>query len=369
LQKKNALFINYLIWKPMFENFRAKYDLLSKWYNGAMLHMSYGYQSSIANSFTFSSSPWSSNLVYRQLGYIFFCFRSAWRHNKLDYVISYDPTICGLIGLFIKYISGAKLIIEVNTDHLFSIQNNTKKSGIHRLSDLIKISLLHTTINRANGLKFVSYALYEKYRIFFKLKPDKPKHIAFYSYISTHVFRRTAEHKNYILFVGHPYDIKGVDVLIKAFNRISTAYPEMRLQIIGHCEDRTYYESLANYNPNITFSKGMEYNKIIKIFEECTFFVLPSRTEGIPRVLVEAMACGKAVIGSRVGGIPEVIVENKTGLLFESENDFELAQKMRLLLDDSIFRKQMGDAGYNRAKSLFSPQNYVETYHRFLESL
>jgi len=352
----------------MAPNFRLKYELFSKWYNGTMCHLGGGYQCLPAGSFIFSALPCRANVVTRQLNYIIFCIRAALKMRKVDYIISYDPTICGLIGVLIKMLTGAKLIIEVNTDQMFSIEGNNK-SWAAKVAGYVKFFLMRIILPRADGIKFVSNALSEKYINFFNLENCKAQKVAFYSYIATQAFSKTDMHNNYILLVGHPYSVKGVDIMIKAFNRISSEYPAIRLEIIGHCEDRSYYETLTAGNKNITFSKGIEYSEIVPKFERCVFLVLPSRTEGIPRVLIEAMACGKAVIGSRVGGIPEVIEENKTGLLFESENDMELAEKMRILLDNPDLRKRLGDAGYEVAKNKFSPEKYVKTYHKFLESL
>jgi glycosyltransferase involved in cell wall biosynthesis len=222
----------------------------------------------------------------------------------------------------------------------------------------------------SDAVKCVNTSLAKKYSLYFYLKKRNMPVGVFFDYTDTNAFIRSRDNCNgAILCVGHPYNINGVDILIQAFKLIEKDYPDVTLKIIGHCDDRKQYEDLAEGSFRISFHKGMFYNEIVSEFEKCRFFVLPSRTEGLPRVLVEAMACGKAVIASRVGGIPEVVEENRTGLLFESENYNELAVKMRQFLDNPDMMQRMGEAGYQRAKDHFSPERYLDLYHEFLESL
>lgn len=83
-------------------------------------------------------------------------------------------------------------------------------------------------------------------------------------------------------------------------------------------------------------------------------FVLPSRSEGLGLVAVEAMAAGRPVVASRTGGLPEVVVDGETGLLVEPEDARGLAQAIRTLLADPDRAARMGAAGRERARAHFS---------------
>lgn len=366
--KKRLFFINYLIWSPGSPNFKFKYELFSRWYSGRMMHLAAKTSEQPAGEFLFTSYKYHPNIVRRQLGYAWHCLKTAWKSKPLDYIIAYDPAICGLIGLVARAIGGGKLVIEVNTDHLFK-QDGGKAGLGRRIAEVVKMTLMRFTLPRADGIKFINLPIARNYRETFGLNGRGPKQATFYSYISTQAFTRTGRCDPYILLVGHPFNIKGVDVLIKAFQRISPAFPELKLKIVGHCHDIRWYQELAEGNPNIVFHEGMPYEKVVSEFENCLFYVCASRTEGIPRVIIEAMACGKAVIGARAGGIPEVIDEGVTGLFFESENDEDLADKMLTLLNDQELRRKFGEAGAVRAATFFSPENYVDIYRKFLDSL
>jgi glycosyltransferase involved in cell wall biosynthesis len=73
--------------------------------------------------------------------------------------------------------------------------------------------------------------------------------------------------------------------------------------------------------------------------------ILPSRSEGIPLALIEAMACGSAVIGTNITGIPELISDGHSGFLIEPHDPIALAEKIQvLLLDDSLRKKFINNA-------------------------
>lgn len=365
---KRLLFINYLIWKPDDPGFSNKYKHLSRYYSGSIFHFGTGTEV-VAGNFRFYSLPWSANIACRQLYFFWFCLRKARQHGPFDVIICYDPLICGISGLIVKIFTGAKLVIEVNGDHFWGI-SNFKPYIMQFIVGKLKIVCMKLSFLFCDAVKCINTSLAKIYSQKFDLNLRKISVGVFFDYTDTNAFIRSRDNfHGPILCVGHPYNIKGVDILIQAFNLIAQDYPDVSLKIIGHCDDRKPYIDLVEGNSRISFHKGMFYEEIVKEFNDCRFFVLPSRTESMGRVLIEAMASGKAVIASRVGGIPDVVEENKTGLLFESENYRELAEKMRQFLDNPDMMQRMGEAGHQRAKDHYSPERYLELYHEFLESL
>jgi glycosyltransferase involved in cell wall biosynthesis len=99
-------------------------------------------------------------------------------------------------------------------------------------------------------------------------------------------------------------------------------------------------------------------------------FVLPSESEAFSNALLEAMACGCCPVGSRVGGTPELIADGERGLLFESGNAADLAEKLALLIRDAGLRHRFGEAAAACARDTFSIQRAVqrmaELYGRLL---
>jgi glycosyltransferase involved in cell wall biosynthesis len=108
---------------------------------------------------------------------------------------------------------------------------------------------------------------------------------------------------------------------------------------------------------------------VVRLLNECTLFVLPSRSESLGIAVIEALACGKPVVATAVGGIPEIIEDGTSGILVEPEDARALAVAIRRLLGDPALRERLGRAGRRRVKDAFRWQRMAEGYVRAYEEL
>lgn len=154
------------------------------------------------------------------------------------------------------------------------------------------------------------------------------------------------KNKSFILTIGTFHIIKGHNILIKAFNEISKLYPDYYLVIIGRPAEEL--ESIKNLllslklDEKVIIIEGLEHNKIHSYLNKTQIFVLPSRREGFPIVILEAGIHGVPVIASNVGGIPEIIIHNETGKLFPYNDIDTLAKEILLLIENSQERERLG---------------------------
>jgi glycosyltransferase involved in cell wall biosynthesis len=88
--------------------------------------------------------------------------------------------------------------------------------------------------------------------------------------------------------------------------------------------------------------------------------ILPSRLEGLPFALLEAMACGLPVVASRVGGVPELVEDGVSGYLIEPAHAEQLAEKISILYRDEKHRQKLGLAAQAIVKERFSLRSMVE---------
>jgi len=150
----------------------------------------------------------------------------------------------------------------------------------------------------------------------------------------------------FILNIGAFRQIKGQDVLLRAFSRIADRHPDHCLVMIGAPGDATQpikklIDELGLHR-RVYLYETIPHEQITAFFNRAELFVLPSRSEGMPIVLFEAAVSSVPVIATAVGGIPEVIEHNVTGLLFETEDIGALAQGLTLLLENPALQKRLG---------------------------
>ena len=155
-----------------------------------------------------------------------------------------------------------------------------------------------------------------------------------------------------ILFVGRLVPVKGVSVLIDAFSRIADAYPDATLTIVGDGAERRKLEDMSNQlglEERVFFTGALNQHQVAVRMSEADLFVLPSFAEGLPVVLMEAMASGLPVIATNVAGTPELVENGVTGQLVDAGNVEQLAQVIACSLANHLLAREMARRGRVRA--------------------
>jgi L-malate glycosyltransferase len=162
---------------------------------------------------------------------------------------------------------------------------------------------------------------------------------------------------------------KGLDVLIRAFARLRFPAQPVKLFIVGSGPCDRELELLAEeagVRGQTVFLPGKP--DITDEMRSMDIFVLPSHSEAFSNSLLEAMACGCAVVGSNVGGTPELI-RPETGLLFRPGDADDLTRQIQVLVDSEAERRQLGAAAAAFAAGNFSLRRNLETISSLYRSL
>ena len=163
------------------------------------------------------------------------------------------------------------------------------------------------------------------------------------------------------LFVGVLERYKAVDVLADAWRLAAPRIPEATLHIVGRGTLRDVPERLlADLPAQTRWSESLSTPDVAQALDGSTVLALPSRSEGLGRVVVEAFCRGRGVVASRVGGIPDIVEDGATGLLVPPADPAALADALVRVLSDRAFAERLGGAAHAAVQPwLATPEEYA----------
>lgn len=159
-----------------------------------------------------------------------------------------------------------------------------------------------------------------------------------------------------MIFVGRLAAVKGVAVLLRVMARLKQSHPEAHLTLIGDGSERGALEVLAKnlgLGSAVTFAGPKTQAEVAEALKQADLFVLPSFAEGVPVVLMEAMASHLPVIATRIAGISELVEEGVSGCLVPPGSEDALEAAIVSVLQDEARRNHMGKAGRARVEAGF----------------
>jgi glycosyltransferase involved in cell wall biosynthesis len=172
-------------------------------------------------------------------------------------------------------------------------------------------------------------------------------------------------------YIGNILPHKGLRRLIEAVSR-SVHRDTFYLLVVGSGPDEAACRQLAldrNLSHRINFLGWQSHEEAEEILGACDVLALPSSIEGLPYVVLEAMASRLPVLAGRVYGIPEVVEDGVTGILVDPGSVEEIAAALDRLAADSALRAAMGGAGRARFEREFTLERQARRMEQLYESL
>jgi glycosyltransferase involved in cell wall biosynthesis len=172
-----------------------------------------------------------------------------------------------------------------------------------------------------------------------------------------------------LVSVGRLVDYKGFDVLIRACARLRDAGRPIRCLIVGEGPERARLDALITklqLGGLVTLEGGKLQREVVSSIASADLFVLAcvpgsgGLQDGIPIVLMEAMALGVPVISTKLSGIPELVVDNRTGLLVAPGDDGHLAAAIERLLAEPSLADDLRRRGREIVEKEFDVAHSVE---------
>jgi glycosyltransferase involved in cell wall biosynthesis len=159
------------------------------------------------------------------------------------------------------------------------------------------------------------------------------------------------------LFVGVLERYKAVDVLAEAWRRVSGSEP---LTLIGEGTLRPLVEQLARDDPRVAWTPRLAPDEVARALDDATVLLLPSRSEGLPRVAIEALCRGRPIVGARAGGIPDIVEDGVNGILVEPGDAAALAAAIEGVLADRELAERLAAGARETAQRwIATPEAYA----------
>ena len=158
------------------------------------------------------------------------------------------------------------------------------------------------------------------------------------------------------VFVGRLGHQKGVDVLLRA-----VLEGALCVDVYGAGPDGAMLRATAEamgLRSRVVFHGSTRNAR--DVMRQASMVILPSRSEGMPNVVLEAMAVGRAVVATDIPGTREVVVAGETGLLVPPDDAWALHEAMESLDGNKVLRTRLGKAGHHRAAEVFSNARMME---------
>ncbi|MGE3285939.1 MAG: glycosyltransferase family 4 protein [Pseudonocardia sp.] len=171
----------------------------------------------------------------------------------------------------------------------------------------------------------------------------------------------------HVVYLGRMHPDKGTYVLLEAWARVAEEVPGARLTLAGNDEiARTRAEvDRLGLHDSVTVREWLSPAEVRELYAGAHVLTLPSRNEGQPMSILEAMARGLCIVATDVGGIPDLVEDGRTALLVPPDDVDALAKALWTAVTDAGMRHRLGDAALDRARRSFD----VEQTWRRIDAL
>lgn len=291
------------------------------------------------------------NIFYRLLFSIYSFIKFLFIYKKYDifhlHVASYGSTFRKMLYAKLIKKCNRKLILHIHGGQYLEFYDNLSQNNKNKVKDFLM---------SANYV----IALSEKWKKNFESKFQLKNCIVLQNGIDIKKYERARHYPKTLnkkfLFLGRVIEDKGIFDLIKALSISVKKYSDICIYIGGEGETSKVSELILKYKleNNLKLIGWLDETKKIDVLTNVDTFILPSHYEALPMSILEAMACGKAIISTRVGAIPEVVINNENGIIIEPGDIQGLANAMKKVLIDIEFVKKCFENNIKKIEKSFS---------------
>jgi len=281
-------------------------------------------------------------------------FLGTLRQTRNADVIHANWTICGLIGGLVGLVMGVPVVTTVRGEDVARVRSSSLYR--HLLSATVRLSSAVITVSDALRCDLVQW--YPQHADTFHTIPNGVDE----SFLSVGKSRRRRVHpaELRLITVGSLISRKGIVHIINAAAQVAHR-AAIRLQVVGAGPEQASLEaqvSETKMEDRVQFLGPAKPSAIPTLLADSDVFVLASHSEGRPNAVLEAMACGLAVVASDIPGVNELVTHHETGLLFRAGDSDQLADRLLELSVDSDLRLRLAE---NARRYVFREKLFWQT--------
>ena len=303
----------------------------------------------------------------------FFKIPKIVKDQNIDIVCLQDP-ITGFFAVLSLKIRKfpVKIIVETHGDFIETI-GLEKNLLLPKFYISIFTYFAKYSINNADSIRSISEFTEKQVKEF----GYSGLFVRFPAWINIDTYLNADENRSYkdtfkIIFVGSVTDRKNPDLIVKALEPINK---NLSLEIIGSTPNSKYLEKLQNsinnskHSERIKMTPFIDSQELISKYSTANLFILPSKSEGLGRVIIEAQSTACPVLISSDTGMTDLVIENETGFIFENNNEIDLTEKLKFIIENYEHATQTGANARLFVKENFSTENFEFGYKKLFDTV
>lgn len=303
-----------------------------------------------------------------------------------EVIYTLSPAYVGLVSLMAAKLLQKPIVLRMVGDAAWEEASNKRKTEKF-LEEFLKlpeggryikrlITLQRFVLNRVNKIIVPSYFLKDVVVKYYGVTDRKVKVI--HNSIDLPEYQKPLSEvsqtlgKPTLITVGRLARHKRVDRIIEVVKEISEEYPDISLLVVGDGPEKEDLERLSQelgIGAQVSFYGKVAHEETVKLLAEADIFVLNSVYEGLPHVVLEAMACRTPVVATNIKGTNEAVAHGQTGLLVPPENNEALKDKIIQLLSDEGLRKRLIENAYKSVREKFTWEKNLSVLEEELEEV
>ena len=301
----------------------------------------------------------------------FFKIPDIVKNQNIKIICLQDPVTGFFVILSLKIRKlPVKIVVETHGDFIDTISLE-KNLIIPKLYSSIFSYLAKYSIQNADLIRSIS-DFTEKQVLKFGYKGSFvrfPAWINIDNYLNAEINRSFTDTFK-IIFVGSVTERKNPKIIIESLETIDT---NISLEIIGQTPNSKYLKELkelisrSKHSQNISLTPFISSKELIKKYSSTNLFILPSKSEGLGRVIIEAQSTACPVLVSSNTGMTDLVIENETGYIFENNNKKDLKEKMQYIIKNYDNAVQVGLNSRDFVKDNQSIKNFEFGYKKLFD--